>query len=400
MEVQVSTNIGAGTRLLLHLWRGWNEPGYSAEVEEDWGSFLAACDYHQVSPIVFHRFQRRGDPTVPDRVLEQLRARSYRISAYNHYLAMHLAQLIAQLEQQRIACLALKGPAAAMAAYGDLSLRQYEDIDIMVRVEDVSKAVETLFGRGFHPVRGHADRYKDVELYHEITLAAPDKSYSIDLHWQLAPPYARVFGPDPSVLWSRAAKLNLPLGPVTVLSREDLFLALCQHGTRHRWWQLKWLFDVAELLRMAATMDWSCIEEVMKIYPMARPPASLAALLARELLGIQAPADVAKILEPGKRTRAVAHAIRDEFLSRGQTNGSAHDTLLGLEQRPLVRAKYMAMEAVQYPVREILFTITEKDLQFVRLPAKLRLLYYFIRPLRLMVQHGRGAARRIWSMAR
>jgi hypothetical protein len=62
--------------------------------------------------------------------------------------------------------------------------------------------------------------------------------------------------------------------------------------------------------------------------------------------------------------------------------------------------KYLAIEALRYPVREILFTITEKDSQFVRLPAKLRLLYYFIRPLRLMLQHGRSAARRIWSMAR
>jgi len=60
----------------------------------------------------------------------------------------------------------------------------------------------------------------------------------------------------------------------------------------------------------------------------------------------------------------------------------------------------MLGEGIQYPVREVLFTITEKDLEFVNLPKSLRLLYYFIRPLRLMVRHGRGAARRIWSMAR
>ena len=133
---------------------------------------------------------------------------------------------------------------------------------------------------------------------------------------------------------------------------------------------------------------------------MAHAPASLAALLARDLLGIQVAPHAGEILEPGERTCAVARAIGDEFRERGQTNGSAHDTLLGLEQRLLVRAKYMAIEAIQYPVREILFTTTEKDLQFVRLPERLRLLYYFIRPLRLMLQHGRGAARRILSMAR
>jgi hypothetical protein len=332
--------------------------------------------------------------------LEQLRARFYRVSAYNHRLAVLLVELMAQFEERHIPCLALKGPAVALAAYGDLSLRQYEDIDIMVRIEDVSEAVEMLFSNGLNPARGHAGRHKDVKLFHEITLIAADKSYSVDLHWQLAPPYARVFGPDSSELWRRAVKLHLPPGDVQVLGREDMFLALCQHGSRHRWWQLKWLFDIAEMLRNAATLDWSRIEEMMKIYPMARPPASLAALLAGELLGVHLPSELAKILEPDQRTRAVARAICDEFQACGQTNRSSHDTLLGLEQRPLVRAKYMAKEAVKYPVREVLFTITKKDLEFVQLPQRLRPLYYFIRPLRLLVQHGRGAARRIWSMAR
>jgi hypothetical protein len=395
-----STDIGSGTRLLLDLWRGSCDPGCSTDGKQDWQSFLAACDFHQVGPIVFHRFQGRSNRLIPPRVFEQLRARFYRVSAYNHRLAMLLGQLVEQFDQHRIPCLALKGPAVAMAAYGDLSLRQYEDIDILVRVEDVSKAVEMLFSRGFRPARGHAERYKHLKLYHEITLQAADESYSVDLHWQLAPPYARVFGPDSSALWSRAGKLHIPSGDVAVLGREDLFLSLCQHGTRHRWWQLKWLFDVSELLRQPGRLDWSRIEEAFTMYPMARPPASLAAFLARELLGTHVPRNVARILDPAERTRGVACAIRGEFLSRGQTNRSAHDTLLGLEPRPLIRAKYMALEAIQYPVREILFTITEKDLQFVRVPRRLRILYYVIRPLRLLVQHGPAAARRIWSMAR
>jgi hypothetical protein len=389
MEMHGSTDISPGTRMLLRLWRGLNEPDYRAEIEENWASFLAACDYHQVGPIVFHRFRQRGD--VPLQALEHLRARFYHVSAYNHRLAMHLVQLMAEFEQERIPCLALKGPAVATAAYGDLSLRQYEDIDLMVRMEDVAKAFEMLIAGGFQPARGQAERYKHLNLDHEVTLTAPDESYSVDLHWQLAPPYARVFGPDVCGVWLRAEQLLLPYGSVRVLSREDLFLALCQHGTRHRWWQLKWLFDVAELLRQGATMDWPRVEDILKICPMARPPASLSALLARDLLGIQVAPHAREMLEPTERIYAMARMIRDEFLSRGRTNGSAHNTLLGLEQHPLVRAKYMALE--------ILFTITEKDLQFVRLPERLCLLYYFIRPLRLMLQHGRGAAGRIWSMA-
>src|SRR5690348_4414201 len=130
MEMPASTNIGAGTRLLLRVWRGLNEPDCCSEGDEDWQSFLAACDYHQVSPIVFHRLQGCAHHIVPSQVLERLRSRFYQVSAYNHRLAMLLVQLVARFEQEQIPCLALKGPAVALGAYGDLSLRQYEDIDI------------------------------------------------------------------------------------------------------------------------------------------------------------------------------------------------------------------------------------------------------------------------------
>src|SRR5579859_7507896 len=108
MEMPGSTDIGLGTRMLLRLWRCLNEPDHRAAVEENWESFQAACDYHQVAPIVFHRFQRRGE--IPSQVLEHLRARFYHVSAYNHHLAMHLVQLVAEFDQQRIPCVVLKGP--------------------------------------------------------------------------------------------------------------------------------------------------------------------------------------------------------------------------------------------------------------------------------------------------
>jgi hypothetical protein len=400
MELFSTTNIAVGTRLLLELWSRLNGPGRAVEIEKNWEPLLDACDYHQVSPIVFHRLRSQPDQTVPAELLNQLRGRFYRISAYNHRLAMLLAELAVQLEEQRIPCLALKGPTAAVAIYGDLSLRQYEDLDIMVRPEDAARTVEFLFSCGFQPVRDHRHRYKNVKLYHEITLLSPDQSYGLDLHWLLGPPYAAPFGPDLRELWSRAGTLSLPGGPVPVLCREDLFLTLCQHGTRHRWWQLKWLFDIGEMLRNPTTMDWPQIDNSLQQRPMGRQAAGLAILLARDLLGVRILAEIEKIFPISRRTHAVARAIQHEFLTNGQNNGSAHDTLLGLEPRPLARARYLAVESVQYPVRAVLFTITPKDLEFVYLPERLHPLYYFIRPFRLMFQHGRGAARRIWSLAR
>lgn len=391
-------DLGPGTRLLIGIIRG--ESGYQFSPETDWQSLLAACDHHQVAPIVHYRLQTGGYRGVPHDVLEKLGEQFHRIAAYNQFLAGRLLDLTRRFEQEKIPTLALKGPAVARSIYGDLSLRQYEDIDLLVRIEHVSRAVEMMLGRGFRLIQGHLHRYKELDRYHEITLTAPDKSYVIDLHWQLAPPFAQPFAPGVRTLWSRARQLELPQGRIMTLSREDLFLLLCQHGARHRWWQLKWLVDIAVLLRRSDEIEWPQIEKLINLYPMAQRSTSLAAALTREFFGVDVPSRAAKLLAPTARIARVAGNISREFLTCGRTNRSAHDTLLGLEQRPLVRARYMLAEALQYPAREVLFTITGKDLQFVRLPEKLRLFYYLIRPLRLMIQHGRTAARRIWSMAR
>jgi hypothetical protein len=106
--------------------------------------------------------------------------------------------------------------------------------------------------------------------------------------------------------------------------------ALCAHGTRHRWLCFKWLLDIAELLRKAGTLDWSRIEEMARIRPGAGAAASVAVTLARDLLEVPVPAEAGGILPATSRTLALSSAIREELLSRGQTNGDEHTTPIPL----------------------------------------------------------------------
>jgi len=260
--------------------------------------------------------------------LEHLRARFYRVSAYNYHLAAKLIELTSQLEQAHISVLAFKGPAAAIMAYGDLALRQYEDLDLVIRVEDVWKAVDLMIGSGFQT---DADSYQPtnpgyLERYHAITLEAPDKSYNVDVHWQLARDHARDFGPDIARFWERTERLVLPQGSVSTLCREDMFLALCLHGTKHRWGRLKWLLDIAELLRKAETLDWSRVEEMASSRPAARASGSLGVLLARELLEIPVPAKLQRCCvrrnEPARSHQPSVRKFFREVARLGTTPGT------------------------------------------------------------------------------
>jgi hypothetical protein len=365
----------------------------------DWRPFASACDNHQVSPVVFCRLRDLPAAVVPSELLEHLRARFYEISARNYHLARKLVDLTSLLEAHHIPVLAYKGPAVAMAVYGDLALRQYEDLDLVVRAEHLLVAVDLLTRCGFE-IAQYSPRPKgprNLARHHEVTLQAPDKTYFVDLHWQLAPNHARAFSLDVDKVWDRAVREDLPHGNVSTLCREDLFLALCCHGTVHRWSLLKWLLDVAEILGQPQRLNWARIKEMTAGWPSAIASASLAVLLARDLLGVPIPTEAESSLPTTQRTRDVAVAIRQEILLRGRTSGNNHTALLGLDGGLLAWLKYLSIQYPAWFFHHAIVRICPKDHAVVRLPDKLRFLYHLIRPARLAVKYGRRAGSALWS---
>lgn len=379
----------------------------------DWRSFAEACESHRVIPYIYCTMQGLTGTAVPAGLSEYLRTQFLEDCGRNYELAKKLVDLTSMLQNEGIPALAYKGPSLAMAVYGGLALRHCSDLDLVIRKDQLVRAAHLMTGWSFQmthtwgrpqltPYMCRPDNPRHVARAKEIPFRAPDSTYFVDLHWCLGDRFWISFSPQVDKLWERAVRQDLPTGSVSTLCREDLFLALCAHGTRHRWGCLKWLLDIAELLRKAPTLDWSRIEEMVRIRPGAGASASLALLLARDLLEVPVPVEARKILPASSRTLALASAIREEFLAMGESSGKENATLLALEARPLQRMKYRALLILRYPdslFREIFVRVGPKDRALTHLPKRLQFLYHVIRPVRLVVKHCMRAARALWPMA-
>lgn len=389
------------------------DPGWPPAPLSDWRPFAEACETHQVIPYVYCRLQGLATRAGPSGLVEHLRTRFHDVCARNYQLAKRLVDLTSMFQSEGVPVLSYKGASLAMAVYGGLALRQYNDLDLVIHKQHQAQAVHLMTGWGFQilpkpalprvrPYLGRPEDPRNVERTQEIEFCAPDSTYYLDLHWQLGDRFWRPLNPDVEKLWDRAEWQDLPQGRVSTLCREDLFLALCAHGNAHRWVCLKWVLDVAELLRKAGTLDWWRIEEMVRIRPGAAASASVAVLLAHDLLEVAVPPEVERILPATPRTRTLATAVQEELLSKGQSSADEHTTLLALQARRVERMKYQAYRIIHYPdglFREIFVQVSPKDRALIRLPKKLQFLYHLIRPIRLAVKHCVRMARTLWSTA-
>ena len=92
-----------------------------------------------------------------------------------------LAEIADCFASAGVPAMALKGPALAISAYGDLAMRVFADLDFMVRVEDLPRAAAALGRAGYSSPSYRADIVESDSFptYRSISRARTASSISI-----------------------------------------------------------------------------------------------------------------------------------------------------------------------------------------------------------------------------
>ncbi len=349
------------------------------ETVRDWDWLIATARVHGLVPRL-ERIVRSANGATPDPVRRELRARAAATAANNLRLAGDLLRILDAFAERSIRVLAYKGPTLAVLAYGDISLRSFRDLDIVVDPADVVAGRALLEQLGYHP--GPLDpppsrRNAFLALACEYQFYRSDGDI-VELHWRLLPPYFALRIPF-ATLWERRAAVSLSGRAVPTLSPEDLVLALCAHGTHHRWDRLEWIADVARLLRPEAGVDWRVVVERARRLGGTRM-VGLAARLAADLLGAELPPPCA-VVACERAVTPLAAAVRASLFTRVpafEVSWRARLFHLRAHARLRDRARYL-LWLVGRP--------NQGDWAVVSLPDALAPFYYLIRPLRLVAKY-------------
>lgn len=209
------------------------------------------------------------------------------------------ARLARWFRDAGIEWLVFKGITLAQRYYGDVRLRQVNDLDFLVDESDVERARAVLAQQGFHwdPVqtgwdlvqRGPRHRRYLIDYVYEEEHRSAEHGL-LELHWRLGE-NSHAFSTPRSELMARGERMKMGDTEVTTMAPVDLLLYLCEHGGRHGWYRLKWLADLPQLLD-SVTWDWEAVlNEAQRVGSKATLLLGLA--LAVQLFGWAPPPVVA-----------------------------------------------------------------------------------------------------------
>ena len=105
----------------------------------DWHRAIRMASVQTVMPLVYRYLTSELEGVLPAAAADMLRGAFFGNSVRNRALACELVRLMALLKAGGVEPLALKGPALAMAAYGDVAMRQFTDLDLLVRKHEAGR---------------------------------------------------------------------------------------------------------------------------------------------------------------------------------------------------------------------------------------------------------------------
>lgn len=362
-------------------------------VSADWDSVLQLAERHCVIPLLY-RTLRTEACIVPQPILSRLAKSHAANAAHNLRLTSELLRLLEAFEKHGIPAVPFKGPVLADLLFGNVSLRQFADLDILVPEADVRQAKRLLMADGYEPefhLQGKAEQ-EHIKFEHAFQFRRyPD--FVIELHWRFGA-RNQAFPIDARDIWLRLERRSFQGHSIRSLSREDLLLYLSVHGAKHGWNRLEWIVCLAELVRISESFNWDALL-LRASRSGARRSLHLALLLARDFCPVPLPAAVEKKMAEDKTARELAHSIRDQlFLPQpphARLQISRHAFYLRTRERWRDRARivFHSSMCVPHPYA--------RDWKLFRVPASLSFLYYLLRPIRLMSELG---FRRLRSMLR
>lgn len=327
----------------------------------DWQRVYKLCARHKIRPVVFNVLNKLQD-VVPPEALQLFRAYCMEFSVFAFDRKIVTENIIARLREHGVTARFYKGMDFSQLLYGDIGMREFTDMDVIIPEEQVATVVDVMRAEGYEMhLEEYFRSYPDHFKYHikEVVFGKRcprGKWLSFEFHYR-----------PPETLTSVQYQFEELLGPDYLSGREYTYeeyyrLMLVNNGASDFYPHLRSLLDMVLLYRKGP----------YNIAPGLQGFENLWIRLASGLLGFPATAI-------GPVPEKTCQLLMKRLLHEPRPDGN---TFL---QLAYIRMTFMTSLKAKYAVfmqyLRFLLRPNGHDVMMIRLPYFF--LYYFTKPFRL-----------------
>jgi hypothetical protein len=352
----------------------------------DWDFVLSEAAENSVGPLLDLNLRAFVPDCAPDSALaaakERLKIACRANTVRCLFLAAELHKVLDAFRSAGILAIPYKGPVLAEQAYGNLTLRDFDDLDIILPQRDLPKAHEAML------VLGYRARFPQILSKNSKTALVPGEyNYRdekrravVELHTDLTLRHFPVI-PDIDRFAQRLNNVMVAGYEVPTFAPDDLLPVLCVHGSKDFWERISWVADIAELTQRRTDLDWDVAFRTAESLRVERM-LHLGLALADDLLQAPMPVEIRKRVRDDSEALSVAREVKQRTLGRGLPG-------FGTISRLRFRRRMVpgTLAGWRYSIR-LAVVPAEEDWEMVQLPGVLAPLYLALRPLRLLRKYG------------
>jgi hypothetical protein len=333
---------------------------------------------HGVFPLFCQSVENYASDLIPKEIMSELKQEYLLIARRNMLMSAELLRIMKLLADNSIVALAFKGPALAQLVYGDITLRQYADLDILVKKTDVYRVDSLLKARGYKRSLKLTPSQEElwISCAHDLGLYHPDNGVHLEMHWSLMNENHPV-QLELSAIWCNPETVTINQQGINTFSREDLLVYLCVHGSKHLWERIEWIKDI-HLLSQSPELDWNKVLRTVdgKDFEVM---FYLGLQLADLLFAADFPVIIKKRLDSNKKLPALAGVILQEWQEQDSSGliKELRKTRIRLKLIPGVKKQLLYLY-------QIILKPSFNEYWLIDLPKSFYWLYFFIRPCLLL----------------
>ena len=278
-----------------------------------WPDLLQRAEDHGLTLLLAENVKNLDRSLVPPEALVKLQELRRAQAVFALQLTAELFRVLQRFVASGIDVLLTKGPALSVRCYGKPDMRQYGDLDLIVREADIRRATQAMVDLSYEP-RIPLSAIDAKKSPGEFVFRKPGTNVLVEFHTE------RTFRYHPrplpiEKLFHRRTFIAIDGREVPALSLEDELVLICVHGAKHFWERLMWIADVAALISAKQPPDW------VRTIAAAREVGAerilrLGLRLASDELGAELPVQLKASVQSDRTVAKLVAQIKNRLASR------------------------------------------------------------------------------------